>query len=129
MGFFKDARKSMQAGQAMHDATVQAAGGEAGMAQQYANAQAINNAQPVQDGDPLLEPISGLTFQQYVDVAYATQGMGGNNAARAKYAESVGVPAGVWEPAAQEWSNRMMANPGLNKRFNAEWQQRMRGGS
>jgi hypothetical protein len=121
VGLFKDLKKSMdqanQAGAAM----------SANMGDQYANAQAINNAQPVADGDPLLEPIDGLSFQQYVDVAYATQGMGGDNQARARYAQSQGIPAGTWESAAQEWSNRMIANPGLNKRFNAEWQKRMRG--
>jgi hypothetical protein len=121
LGLFKDLKKSMetasQAGQA----------GPAGMEQQYANAQAINNAQPAEDGDPLLEPIQGLSFTRYVDVAYATQHMGGDQQSRTTYAETQGIAPGTWESAAQEWSNRMMANPTLNKRFNAEWQKRMRG--
>jgi hypothetical protein len=121
MGLFKDLKKSM-------DATQQG-GMTPDLQQQHANAQAINTAQPAEDGDPLLEPIQGLEFHQYVDVAYATQHMGADQKSRAEYAQTLGIASGIWESASQEWSNRMLANPTLNKRFNAEWQKRMRGAS
>ncbi len=120
MGFFKNLNKGLQDAQAAH------AQQPGGWAEQKAMADRLNNpaGPPLQDDDPGLAPIEGMTLQRYAEIAVATQHFGTDTVAQTRWAESEGgVPEGRWMAIATQWSNRMMADPRINKRFNELWRE------
>jgi hypothetical protein len=130
MGLFKDLKKmTEQAAEAQKNAAqlqqahAQGQTGTAGWDQQLANANAINNAVPYEDNAPEIAAVNGLSLKLYADIAYDTQHMGADDAARAQYAESQGLAPGTWQSSAQHWSSQMMSDPRINKTFNKFWRE------
>ena len=117
MGFFKDMKQSMQ--------DAQAANSQVDWQAQKAEADRLNNpaGPPLQDDDPGLAPIEGITLQRYAELAVGMQHMGTDTNAQSAYAEANGVPQGRWMDIATQWSNRMMGDPRINKRFNELWRE------
>jgi hypothetical protein len=127
VGFFKNLNKTMEAAQGaaenakkMQD---QAMTNQAAYGDQLAYANSLNNPAPIADNDPMLAPINGLSIHRYAELAYEMQHLGGDIPATTAYAESHGVAPGTWQDAATAWSQRMMQDPRVNKRFNELWRE------
>lgn len=121
MGFFKDLGKGLQNAK---DAAA-AQGGNQSWAEQKAYADSLNNPQgpPLQDDEPGMAPIEGITLQRHAELAVGMQSMGTDTAAQTAYAEANGVPQGRYMDIAQQWADRMKADPRINKRFNELWRE------
>ena len=120
MGFFKDLGKGLQNGKDS------AAGmDQKSWAEQKAYADSLNNPQgpPLQDDEPGMAPVEGITLQRYAELAVGMQTMGTDTAAQTAYADANGVPQGRWIEIAQQWADRMIADPRINKRFNELWRE------
>jgi hypothetical protein len=135
MGLFKDLKKLTEASVEMQKTAEklqqQHATGQSGSGQidqQLATANALNNAQPYDEGAPELAPVNGVSLERYAQIAYETQHLGADDAARAQYVESQGLVPGSWIGTSQEWSSRMASDPRLNKSFNKYWQKASRRG-
>ena len=119
MGFFKDLGKGLK------DAQAAQAGNQQSWAEQKAYADRLNNPQgpPLQDDEAGMQPIEGITLQRYAELAVGMQTMGTDTAAQTAYADANGVPEGRWMEIAQQWADRMMADPRINTRFNELWRE------
>ena len=118
MGPFKDLSKGLK------DAAVANANPQS-PAEQRKTADRLNHpaGPPLQEGDPGLTPIEGVSLSRYAELAVGMQHMGTDTAAQSAYAEANGVPQGRWIDIATQWSNRMMGDPRVNRRFNELWRE------
>jgi hypothetical protein len=73
-------------------------------------------AGPVDDKD--LEPIAGVSLQQYVDISKGLAAYGYDQSKAVEVAASKGVSAGDWEAAVAGWNDRIKANRAIGQRFN-----------
>jgi hypothetical protein len=122
IGFVKDMKQASQAAQAGVDALRQ-------KDELLAQAEAMRSAQgqmpgvapmppagPISDAE--LEPIAGVSLEQYVTIAKASASSGGDAAAVAAVAGSHGVSAADWDTASTGWAARIQANRAIGQRFN-----------
>ena len=122
MGFLKDLGKGLQNAK---DAAAAQGNNQQSWAEQKAQADRLNNPQgpALQEDEAGMQPIEGITLQRYAELAVGMQSMGTDTAAQSAYAEANGVPQGRWMPIAQQWADRMVADPRINKRFNELWRE------
>jgi len=73
-------------------------------------------AGPISDAE--LEPIAGVSLEQYVAIAKASASSGGDPDAVAAVAGSHGVSAADWDSASTGWAARIQANRAVGQRFN-----------
>jgi hypothetical protein len=73
-------------------------------------------AGPVDDKD--LEPIAGVSLQQYVDISKGLAAYGYDQSKAVEVAASKGVSAADWEAAVAGWNDRIKANRAIGQRFN-----------
>lgn len=126
MGLFKQ-MKDMKA-------TVEAAPGMISQAQQMgAQAQEMAAAQRMaaqqamaqqtavaaQPGAAGLEPIAGVSLEQYADISRGLAAYGYDQSKAVEVAASKGVPADQWQQAMDGWNARMRSDPSIARRFNA----------
>lgn len=60
----------------------------------------------------LLEPVHGVTLQQYAELAVKMRGVSGDREACARIAEREGVCRSAWEKALVEWNARLSRSDG-----------------
>lgn len=66
--------------------------------------------------DPLLAPVGGLSWAQYVGVCAQIDGRSTNEGNDA-LAQQLGAPPGAWQGGAIGWQQRVSANPMLSNQF------------
>ena len=86
----------------------------------YHQAQAEQQAAVAAQATDLdLEPIAGVSLEQYVAVSKGLAAHGYDPAKAPEVAASMGIDADSWLHASEGWNGRMRANPGVAQRFNA----------
>lgn len=71
---------------------------------------------PIDDAD--LEPIAGVSLEQYVEISKSLSAHGYDQSKAAEVAASKGVSAQSWEAAVAGWNSRITANRAIGQRFN-----------
>ena len=75
--------------------------------------------QPTLDpGDPRLEPIDGMSFDVYVELAAGTIQNGSSEGLESAGA-ALGMPSGTTEPAFEAWGQRVVADHELGTHYTA----------
>lgn len=77
---------------------------------------AMPPAGPVEEKD--LEPIAGVSLQQYVEISKGLAAYGYDQSKAVEVAASKGVSATDWEAAVVGWNERIKANRAIGQRFN-----------
>jgi hypothetical protein len=70
----------------------------------------------IDDGD--LEPIAGVSLEQYVEISKGLAAYGYDQSKAVEVAASKGVSAASWEAAVAGWNDRIKANRAIGQRFN-----------
>jgi hypothetical protein len=65
-----------------------------------------------------LEPIAGVSLEQYVDISKSLSSHGYDQSKAAEVAAAKGVSAQSWEAAVAGWNERIKANRAIGQRFN-----------
>lgn len=134
MGFFKKAKENFQQGQAnAANAQAMAAAGQAeqaagaaegkiGVDGMMANPAAFGgpSTTPLAADDPLLQPVNGVSLEQYARVAKECQRQGvTDEAGVGAVAEQMGVASSAdMQAAVQEWTRRMQQSMVVGQQFN-----------
>jgi hypothetical protein len=71
---------------------------------------------PIDESD--LEPIAGVSLEQYVDISKGLAAYGYDQSKAVAVAASKGVSAASWEAALAGWNDRIKANRAVGQRFN-----------
>lgn len=131
VGFVKDMKHASQAAKSgaemlagkdqmleqaaqMRAATQAGAAASAGMAMPGAGV--MPPVGPIDDAD--LEPIAGVSLEQYVDISKGLSAHGYDQSKAVEVAASKGVSAASWEAAVAGWNDRIKANRAIGQRFN-----------
>lgn len=92
------------------------AGAAAGVGMAMPGATVMPPAGPIDDAD--LEPIAGVSLEQYVDISKGLAAYGYDQSKAVEVAASKGVSAASWEAAVAGWNDRIKANRAIGQRFN-----------
>jgi len=80
--------------------------------------QAMQAGTTIAPGDPRLEPIAGVTLQQYADVSKAMQNAQARTTEQLLAVAAVkGLPQETWEAAYEGWNARMKGDMQLATQF------------
>lgn len=134
MGFFKKAKENFQQGQAnaanaqaiaaagQAEQAAGAAQGKIGVDGMMANPAAFGgpSTTPLAADDPLLQPVNGVSLEQYARAAKAAQNAGvTDEAGMCAVAEQQGIASAVdMQVAVQEWTRRMQQSMVVGQQFN-----------
>jgi hypothetical protein len=131
IGFVKDVKQGSQAAklgaemladkdQMLAQAAELRAASQAGMAAGAGTAMPGGGVMPpvgpIDDAD--LEPIAGVSLEQYVEISKGVAAQGPDPANVTLVAASKGVSAESWEAAVAGWNDRIKANRAIGRRFN-----------
>ncbi len=78
------------------------------------------STKPLDPNDPLLQPVNGVSLEQYATYLKAASGAGYTDEASIyQYIEATyQLPAGTMAPVAAEWTNRMKQSMVVGQQFN-----------
>jgi hypothetical protein len=127
VGFVKDMKHASQAAksgaealaakdQMLEQAAQLRAGAMAGAGMAMPGAGVMPPAGPIDDAD--LEPIAGVSLEQYVEISKGLSAYGYDQSKAVEVAASKGVSAASWEAAVAGWNDRIKANRAIGQRFN-----------
>lgn len=92
------------------------AGMTAGANMAMPGAEVMPPAGPIDDAD--LEPIAGVSLEQYVEISKGLSEYGYDQSKATLVAASKGVSAESWDAAVAGWNDRIKANRAVGQRFN-----------
>jgi hypothetical protein len=123
VGFLRKSIKDMKATVAAAPGMIQQANQLAAQAQQMqaaqaAQAQAMMAGPTISPGDPRLEPIAGVTLEQYAAISKAAATQGADTAGLVRLALARGVASeDAWHEAQEGWNARMKGDMQLATHF------------
>jgi hypothetical protein len=110
------AQKDQMLAQAAELRAASQAGMTAGAGMSMPGAGVMPPVGPIDDAD--LEPIAGVSLEQYVEISKGLSAHGYDQSKAAQVAASKGVSADSWETAVAGWNDRIKANRAIGQRFN-----------
>jgi hypothetical protein len=110
------AQKDQMLAQAAELRSASQAGMTAGAGMAMPGASVMPPVGPIDDAD--LEPIAGVSLEQYVEISKGLSAHGYDQSKAVEVAASKGVSAASWEAAVAGWNDRIKANRAVGQRFN-----------
>jgi hypothetical protein len=116
MGAEMLAQKDQMLAQAAELQAASQAGMASGAGMAMPGASVMPPVGPIDDAD--LEPIAGVSLEQYVEISKGLSEHGYDQSKAPLVAASKGVSADSWETAVAGWNDRIKANRAIGQRFN-----------